>query len=204
MKHKVLAMLAAALIMLGLGGCSKDDKSSGINVAELEKGLVGVWWDEYEYSDVTETGVPFSRVLLVVKADADHTGCIYLGLFDDTGDKPLAVYGGPEEAGFTWQLLQNGNLKLAERVTDESGAQTRSSGNFGSEMTDVSSTNMSYNANCVTMSNGDYSGTLEKADAQQEAEILKKLSMPQLTAETNLSSEDDVNISDTPQNTWGR
>lgn len=200
-------MLAAALIMLGLGGCSKDDKddkSSGINVAELEKELVGVWWDEYEYSDVTETGEPFSRVLLVVKADADHTGCIYLGLFDDTGDKPLAVYGGPEEAGFTWQLLQNGNLKLAERVTDESRAQTRSSGNFGSEMTDVSSANMSYNANCVTMSNGDYSGTLEKADAQQEAEILKKLSMPQLTAETNLSSEDDVNISDTPQNTWGR
>ena len=197
-------MLAAALIMLGLGGCSKDDKSSGINVAELEKELVGVWWDEYEYSDVTETGVPFSRVLLVVKADADHTGCIYLGLFDDTGDKPLAVYGGPEEAGFTWQLLQNGNLKLAERVTDESRAQTRSSGNFGSEMTDVSSTNMSYNANRVTMSNGDYSGTLAKADASQESDIWKKLSMPQLTAETNLSSEDDVKISDTPQNTWGR
>ena len=42
MKHKVLTMLAAALIMLGLGGCSKDDKSSGINVAELEKELVGM------------------------------------------------------------------------------------------------------------------------------------------------------------------
>ena len=115
MKHKVLTMLAAAVLLLATTSCSKDDNT--INVAELEKELVGVWWDEFEYADVTETGVPFTRVLLAIVADADHTGCIYLGVFDDSSDEPVAVYGGPDDAGFTWRLLEDGRVLLGDPVT---------------------------------------------------------------------------------------
>lgn len=50
-----------------------------------------MWWDEYEYHDVTEDGVPFDRVLLFVGADEDHTGYLYLAAFDNTSDEAVAV-----------------------------------------------------------------------------------------------------------------
>lgn len=201
MKHKVLTMLAAAVLLLATTSCSKDDNT--INVAELEKELVGVWWDEYKYADVTETGVPFTRVLLAIVADADHTGCIYLGVFDDTDDLPLAVYGGPEDAGFRWQLLSDGRLLLSDPTTGETTELTRSGDSYVDNMTDVSAANMSYTAHHVTMTNENYSGTLAKADASQESDIWKKLSMPPSVINSNLNDE-VINISDSPQNAWGR
>ena len=201
MKHKVLTMLAAAVLLLATTSCSKDDNT--INVAELEKELVGVWWDEFKYADVTETGVPFTRVLLAVKADADHTGCIYLGVFDDTDDLPLAVYGGPEDAGFRWQLLSDGRLLLSDPTTGETTELTRSGDSYADNMTDVSAANMTYTADHVTMTNENYSGTLAKADASQESDIWKKLSMPPSVINSNLNDE-VINISDSPQNAWGR
>ena len=194
-------MLAAAVLLLATTSCSKDDNT--INVAELEKELVGVWWDEYKYADVTETGVPFTRVLLAIVADADHTGCIYLGVFDDTDDLPLAVYGGPEDAGFRWQLLSDGRLLLSDPTTGETTELTRSGDSYADNMTDVSAANMSYAANHVTMTNENYSGTLAKADASQESDIWKKLSMPPSVINSNLNDE-VINISDSPQNAWGR
>ena len=201
MKHKVLTMLAAAVLLLATTSCSKDDNT--INVAELEKELVGVWWDEYKYADVTETGVPFTRVLLAIVADADHTGCIYLGVFDDTDDLPLAVYGGPEDAGFRWQLLSDGRLLLSDPTTGETTELTRSGDSYADNMTEVSAANMTYAANHVTMTNENYSGTLAKADASQESDIWKKLSMPPSVININLNDE-VINISDSPQNAWGR
>ena len=201
MKHKVLTMLAAAVLLLATTSCSKDDNT--INVAELEKELVGVWWDEYKYADVTETGVPFTRVLLAIVADADHTGCIYLGVFDDTDDLPLAVYGGPEDAGFRWQLLSDGRLLLSDPTTGETTELTRSGDSYADNMTDVSAANMTYASNHVTMTNENYSGTLAKADASQESDIWKKLSMPPSVININLNDE-VINISDSPQNAWGR
>ena len=201
MKHKVLTMLAAAVLLLATTSCSKDDNT--INVAELEKELVGVWWDEYKYADVTEKGVPFTRVLLAIVADADHTGCIYLGVFDDTDDLPLAVYGGPEDAGFRWQLLSDGHLLLSDPTTGETTELTRSGDSYADNMTDVSAANMTYAANHVTMTNENYSGTLAKADASQESDIWKKLSMPPSVINSNLNDE-VINISDSPQNAWGR
>lgn len=201
MKHKVLTMLAAAVLLLATTSCSKDDNT--INVAELEKELVGVWWDEYKYADVTETGVPFTRVLLAIVADADHTGCIYLGVFDDTDDLPLAVYGGPEDAGFRWQLLSDGRLLLSDPTTGETTELTRSGDSYVDNMTDVSAANMTYTAHHVTMTNENYSGTLAKADASQESDIWKKLSMPPSVINSNLNDE-VINISDSPQNAWGR
>ena len=194
-------MLAAAVLLLATTSCSKDDNT--INVAELEKELVGVWWDEYEYADVTEKGVPFTRVLLAIVADADHTGCIYLGVFDDTDDLPLAVYGGPEDAGFRWQLLSDGRLLLSDPTTGETTELTRSGDSYADNMTDVSAANMTYTAHHVTMTNENYSGTLAKADASQESDIWKKLSMPPSVININLNDE-VINISDSPQNAWGR
>lgn len=182
MKAQLFSILAAAVLLLATTSCSKDDNT--INVAELEKELVGVWWDEFEYADVTETGVPFTRVLLAIVADADHTGCIYLGVFDDSSDEPVAVYGGPDDAGFTWRLLEDGRVLLGDPVTGETYSLVRSmtraltradSGSYGEGMTDVSSTSVTYADNSVTVTNDNYSGTLEKADTEKSAAIEEKL-----------------------------
>ena len=175
MKQIFLAMFAAAV----LTGCSSVDNPPSNNVIVQEQDLIGLWWDEFEYAGETETGMPFSRVLLAVKADADHTGCIYLGVFDSTSDDPLAIYGGPEDAGFKWRLLDDGRVLLSDPVTGESYALTRSAegdSSFGNDMTDVSNTSISYDNGSVTVTNGSYTGELEKADAGQAADIEKTLS----------------------------
>ena len=205
MKQIFFAVFAAAVLLMGTTGCSNEDSPSPIDIEALEQSLVGVWWDEYQYEDVTEAGVPFSRVLLAVIANADHTGCIYLGAFNDTSDEPLAIYGGPKDAPFTWHLLADGNIQLGDPVTGETYmlARTRAAGgsSYGDNMTDVSKTSMTYTDGSVTVTNEDYSGTLVKADAVQAADIEKTLS--KLT-NTNLGGNDDINISDTPGSGWGR
>lgn len=172
-----LILFAAAVLLLGTTGCSKDDDPAPIDVSAAEKDLIGLWWDEFKYADVTETGEAFSRVLLVVEADEDHSGCIYLGVFNDKSDEPLAIYGGPKDAGFTWKVLSDGRIQLGDPDTGETvemaPALTRG---YGSNMTNTSNTNMSYNNGSVTVTNGDQSNTLHKADASQTASIEKKLS----------------------------
>ena len=154
-KFKFLAVLSVTTLLLGMTGCKKE---SSINIQELEQSLVGLWWDEFEYEDVTEDGVPFSRVLLAVRADADHTGCIYLGVFDDNSDKPLVVYGGPVDAGFTWKLLSDGSLVLSDPTSGESLLMTRADGeNYGDTI------------------NVSYSGTLTKADVDEQTDIMGKV-----------------------------
>ena len=172
-----LTLFAAAVLLLGTTGCSKDDDPAPIDVSAAEKEIVGLWWDEFKYADVTEEGVPFTRALLVVEADEDHTGCIYLGVFDDKSDEPLAIYGGPKDAGFTWKVLSDGKIQLGDPDTGETiemaPALTRG---YGSNMTNTSNTNMSYNNGTVTVTNGDQSNTLHKADASQTSAIEQKLS----------------------------
>lgn len=167
-------MVLPMLLSLVFCSCDNDDKQL------QEKDLIGLWWDAYKYSGVTETGVPFNQVLLAVKADADHTGCIYLAVFDNDYDKPLAIYGGPKDAGFTWHLLEGGKLLLGDPATGESYAmvRTRGDGNsYGEGMTDVANTGMAYTGDNMTLTNDNYSGTLVKADAEKEAEIKKLLEM---------------------------
>ena len=172
-----LTLFAAAVLLLGTTGCSKDDDPAPIDVSAAEKEIVGLWWDEFKYADVTEEGVPFTRAMLVVQADEDHTGCIYLGVFDDKSDEPLAIYGGPKDAGFTWKVLSDGKIQLGDPDTGETiemdPALTRG---YGSNMTNTSNTNMSYNNGTVTVTNGDQSNTLHKANADQTAAIQQKLS----------------------------
>jgi hypothetical protein len=159
-------------------GCSKVDNPSTDDTKALEQSLVGLWWDAYEYADVTEAGVPYTRVLMAVLVNADHTGCLYMGAFNDDSDEPVAVYGGPEEAGFRWQLLADGRVLLSDPVTGETYVMARTradGGNYGKEMTDVANTNVNYADGSMTVTNDSYSGTLVKADAEKEAEIRKKL-----------------------------
>ena len=176
MKAQLFSILAAAALLLCMTGCSKDEATPS-NTAKLsEQDLVGLWWDEFEYADVTETGQPFTRALLAVKADADHTGCIYLGVFDDSSDEPVAVYGGPEDAGFTWKLLDDGKVQLGDPVTGEAYLLTRADGgSYGSQATDVASTQLICASDKLTMTNVGYAGTLAKADTEQAAAIEEKL-----------------------------
>lgn len=178
MGTRIFAIFAAALFIVGMTGCSKVDNPSTDDMSTLEQSLVGLWWDGYEYADVTEAGVPYSRVLMAVQVNADHTGCLYMGAFDDASDEPVAVYGGPEEAGFRWQLLADGRVLLSDPVTGESYVLDRpgaDDGSYGTDMTNVANTSVNYADGSMTVTNDSYSGTLAKADAEKEAEIRKKL-----------------------------
>ena len=179
MKKTIFAMMAVAALMLGMTGCSKSDNPSPnpspIDNKISDEDLIGLWWDEFDYADKTEDGVPFTRVLLAVIADADHTGCIYLGAFDDTSEEPVAIYGGPEEAGFTWKLLQDGRIQLGDPVTGETYALTRGGGSYGNNMTDASNTNLTLANGSLAATNANYSGSLERADAATATNIEVKL-----------------------------
>lgn len=178
MKKIFFAMFAVAALLLGMTGCSKDDNPSTTDNGVSEEELIGLWWDEFEYNDVTEEDVPFSLVLLAVEVNADHIGCIHLGVFDDTSDEPLAIYGGSDDAGFTWKLLPDGRILLGDPKTGETYAlsRTRSDGkSYGANITDVSSTKLTYTNGSLTATNGNNSTTLVKADAGTAAVIEQKL-----------------------------
>ena len=117
-------------------------------------------------------------MLLVLEADDDYTGCIYLGVFDDTSDEPLAIYGGPGEADFTWKLNTDGSLEFDEAVLARSlsRAKTRGDGNYGQNMTNVSSAKSGFTNGSVTVTNGGNSVTLKKASEERADEIVQKLS----------------------------
>ena len=181
MDKKLFAMISAVVLLLGLTGCVAEDNPVTSGLSPQEKSLVGIWWDEYDYADVTEEGVPFTKVILVVQVDDDHTGCLYLGAFNDTDYYPVAVYGGKEDAGFKWALLDDGRVQLTDPKTGESyalaRAATRGDGDtsYGNNMTNVATTNVTYTDNSVKVTNDSYDGTLEKADIEQAADIEDKL-----------------------------
>lgn len=200
MKKKIFANIAAVALLLGTVGIfsscqgfidavlGTEDKpvqqqpttTPTVDITTMENELVGFWWEEYDYTDVTETGETFNRVLLAVSADDDHTGCIYLGVFaNDTSEQPLAVYGGYEDAGFTWKLLEDGRIQLGDPETGETYTLTRTRGDgnsYGNNMTNVSNTKMTYSNGSVTVTNGSTTAPLSKATEAKAEEIEQKLS----------------------------
>lgn len=177
MKQIIFAIFASALFLVGMTGCTVEDNPAADGLNPQEQSLVGLWWDEFKYDDVTEAGVPFSRALLAVDIEADHSGCIYLGVFDGSSDEPVAVYGGPDDAGFKWQMLPDGSVELIDPATNESRVVTRADngGNFGKDMTNVAATKVTVTDGGMTVTKGSYSGNLTKADARKKAEIEQKL-----------------------------
>ena len=98
-------MCATVVFLLGMGACTNQaDTPVMPSQQEMEKSLIGLWYEEFEYEDVTEDGKPFNRALIAVEAKADHTGYVALAVFDDEFNEPLAIYGGPKDAPFTWQV----------------------------------------------------------------------------------------------------
>ena len=173
MKKNIFAMFAAAALMLGMASCANEDNPTPAPEPEptpsiSDEDLVGVWWEEYEYADVTEDGVPFTSVVMAVRVDDDYTGCIYLGVFDGKSEEPLAVYGGFEESGFTWDLLEDGRVLLGDPETGEtySLSRTRGDSSYGKDMTNVSNTKLTYNSSTETLS---------KASAEKAEAIIKQL-----------------------------
>ena len=85
MKKKILAILAIAVLLLGMSACTDSaDNPVSPSQQEMEESLVGLWYEEFDYEDVTEDGKPFNRALIAVETKADHTGYVALAVFDDT------------------------------------------------------------------------------------------------------------------------
>ena len=163
MKQKFLAMFAAAVVLLGLTGCTAVDNPSTPVTSDLEQSLVGLWYESFDYEDVTENGKPFNRALIVVEANADHTGYVALAVFDDEFNEPLEIYGGPKDAPFTWQVTPEGRIILTDPNTGTSmmPSHTRGKGNNGS-FVDISQIEMNYTSGNVTFSNASHKGSLTK------------------------------------------
>ena len=66
MKKIFGGMFAVAVLLLGMSACS--DNTDAPSQQEMEKDLVGLWYEEFEYEDVTENGKPFNRAMIAMEA----------------------------------------------------------------------------------------------------------------------------------------
>ena len=152
-----------------LASCSDKDESSALpSQQEMEQSLIGLWYEEFEYEDVTESGKPFNRAMIAVEAKADHTGYIALAVFDDEFNEPLEIYGGPADAPFTWQVTAEGKIILTDPDTGTSisAAKTRADGNQNS-FVDIDQFNMNCASGSIAYSNASHEGSLAKAESSK-------------------------------------
>ena len=132
---------------------------------ELEGSLVGLWCEEFAFTDATEAGKPFSRAMIVVEAMADHTGYVALAVFDDELNEPFEVYGGPKGAPFTWQVAGDGQVTLAKASAGTtSGATGGNGGNTIAHYVDISQIKMNYASGRITFTSPSHKGLLSKAE----------------------------------------
>ena len=170
MKKNMNLWLLAILIINGacmLASCSdKDDSPTPPSQQEMEESLIGLWYEDFDYEDVTEDGKPFNRAMIAVEAKADHTGYIALAVFDDAFNEPLEIYGGPKDAPFTWQVTAEGNIILTDPNTGTSisSAKTRADGNQ-SNFVDIGQINMNCSRGNIAYSNASHEGSLVKAES---------------------------------------
>ena len=174
MRKTKLWMLAAILTICGasvLTACSNDEDNSPAlpSIKEMEQSLVGLWYEEFDYKDVTEDGKPFNRALIAVEAKEDHTGYVALAVFDDEFNEPLEIYGGPKDAPFTWQVTAEGHIILTDPNTGTSiaSASTRSDGNPNSYV-DIGQIDMNCAQGQVTFSNASHKGSLSKVENDKD------------------------------------
>ena len=165
MKQKFLTMFAAAMLLLGMSACTNEsDNPSVPSQQEMEESLIGLWYEEFDYEDVTESGKPFNRALIAVEAKADHTGYIALAVFDDTFNEPLEIYGGPKDAPFLWQVTAEGQVILTDPATGTTYAPSRTRGdNSHNDFVNIGQIQMKSGSGSVAFSNATHHGTLNKA-----------------------------------------
>ena len=173
MKQKIFAMFATAVLLLGMGACTdKSDNPSIPSQQGMEESLIGLWYEEFEYEDVTEDGKPFNRALIVVETKADHTGYIALAVFDDEFNEPLEIYGGPKDAPFRWQVTADGHVILTDPDSGATimSARTRSDGNHSS-FVDVGQIDMNCAPGSIAFSNASHKGKLTRAKSDKNGLI---------------------------------
>jgi pimeloyl-ACP methyl ester carboxylesterase len=173
MKQKFFAMFAIAVFLLSMGACTqKTDNPSTPSQQEVEKSLIGLWYEEFDYQDVTEKGKPFNRAMIAVEAKADHTGYVALAVFDDEFNEPLEIYGGPKDAPFTWQVTDEGQVILTDPNTGESikSAQRRSDTKHN-DFVDIDQIRMNCSQGAVNFSNASHRGSLNRAAGNQNSLI---------------------------------
>jgi pimeloyl-ACP methyl ester carboxylesterase len=172
MKATMKWMMAAILVCSASVFTSCKSDNALPSQEEMEKSLVGVWYENFDYKDVTEDGKPFTHAMITVEAKADHTGYIALAVFDDEFNEPLEVYGGPKDAPFTWQVTAEGHIILTDPNSGTSymPTSTRSEGNH-SNYVDIGQINMNCSQGQVTYSNASHEGSLSKAGSNQNSLI---------------------------------
>jgi pimeloyl-ACP methyl ester carboxylesterase len=173
MKQKLIAMFATAALLLGLGACSDNtDNPTFPSQQEMEKSLIGLWYEEFDYEGETEDGKPFNRALIAVEAKADHTGYVALAVFDDEFNEPLEIYGGPKDAPFTWQVTADGHIILTDPNTGTSisSARTRSNENH-SNFVNIGQIEMNCTQGHVAFNNGSHKGSLVKVGSDKNGLI---------------------------------
>jgi len=159
-----------AVLLLGIGACSdKTDNAALTSQQEMEEGLIGLWYEEFDYEDVTEDGKPFNHALITVEAKADHTGYLALSVFDDEFNEPLKIYGGPKDASFSWQVTAEGHiiLKALNTGTTTMKARTRGNGDHD-DFVDVGQIDMTCTAGSIAFSNASHDGSLAKVESDKE------------------------------------
>ena len=168
MQRMKLWVIAATLVICGASvftACTGDisDNPAIPSQQRLEESLIGLWYEEFDYEDVTENGKPFNHALIAVETKADHTGYVALAVFDDEFNEPLEIYGGPKDAPFTWQVTADGHVVLTDPNTGESisSARTRGDGNHN-DFVDVGQIEMNYASGRVDFSNASHKGSLTK------------------------------------------
>ena len=165
MKQKILVVFTVVVFLLGMSACKdSNDTPSTPSQQEMEDSLIGLWYESFDYQDVTEDGKPFNRALIVVEAKDDHTGYVALAVFDDVFNEPLEIYGGPKDAPFTWQVSANGQVILTDPNTGTSfsTARTRGDGSLNG-FVDIGQIKMRSGSGSIAFSNGTHNGTLTKA-----------------------------------------
>jgi len=173
MKQKIFAMFTIAVLLLSIGACTdKTDDPAFPSQQEMEKSLIGLWYEEFDYEDATEDGKPFNRALIAVEAKADHTGYVALAVFDDEFNEPLEVYGGPKDAPFTWQVTTEGHIILTNPNTGTTmmPIRTRSDGNH-SDFVDIDQIEMNCTSDHIDFSNASHEGSLAKAESDKDGLI---------------------------------
>ena len=172
MKKIFGGMFAVAVLLLGMSACS--DNTDAPSQQEMEKDLVGLWYEEFEYEDVTENGKPFNRAMIAMEAKADHTGYIALAVFDDEFNEPLEIYGGPNDVPFTWQVTEDGLISLTVPNKRAAIMSTRSSSEGDhSNFVDISQIKMNCSSQHVNFSNASHNGSLTKAEKGRKKDLIQ-------------------------------
>jgi len=161
--YTVKNWMVVAVICMGwmMVACTDNTDTTRPSQQEMEKELVGLWYEEFEYKDVTEKGKPFNRAIITVETKDDHTGYVALSVFDDEFNEPLETYGGPKEAPFAWHLTADGYVVLS--ALNAKSAPMRGAeipGNF----VDIGQIEMNYASGQINFANDSHQGSLKKVE----------------------------------------